>query len=96
MSLAFVIEDAARFEKLSPREQCIELRTDLRQAIAHKNTPPKTEIGRRLIALDFDDVTTEQLRSAELRLLKVLGHPGATHPLLPELREVIDLELFDA
>lgn len=95
--LADVIESSKRFVRLSPREKVIELRAELRQE-RHRNTSPVAGLSAKLdkIHLCFRDITEEHLRDAEIAYLAELGHPEARHPLTPEYREILDLELFDA
>jgi len=92
-----IVASVERFSALTPRQKIIELRAELRTAPLNPNAL-KSGLSSKLEKIDlcFRDVTESQLRDAEIALLAELGHPNACHPLTPELREIRDLELFDA
>lgn len=103
LKLDGIVAAVERFSALSPRQQIVELRAELRAERAPRSAPlnpnaVKSGLSAKLekIDLDFRDVTERHLRDAEIALLAELGHPNARHPLTPELQEILDLELFDA
>lgn len=100
LKLDEIIEGGKRFNRLSAREQVAELRADLRAHQARLREPEgRTRsavpgLSEKLIKLDFTDVITEQLHTAELRYLRERGYQDAAHPLTPDLRELLDIEFF--
>lgn len=99
MKLDEILSDGERFKRLSTKEQVAELRADLRAHQAELRQPGDFVVRglhEKIVKLNFEDVILGQLHEAEIRLLVQLGHPEAHHPLTPEYREILDLELFDA
>lgn len=102
LRLEEIMARSERFNRLSAREQVAELRADLRAYQAKLRDPDARArsaipgLWEKLIKCNFNDEITKRLHAAEVRLLAELGHHDARHPLTPEHREIIDLELFDA
>lgn len=102
LKLDEIIADGKRFKGLTAKEQVAELRADLR---AHQKElrQPGDFVARsavpglheKLVKLNFEDVIAEQLHTAETRLLAELGHPNARHPLPTDLRELVNVEMFE-
>lgn len=96
LDFADVVAASERFTTLSPKQKIAELRAELRQE-RQPSTSPVACLSAKLgkIHLCFRDITESHLRDAEIALLVELGHPDARHPLTPDLRELIDVEVFD-
>ena len=96
LDFADVVAASERFTTLSPKQKIAELRAELRQE-RQPSTSPVAGLSAKLdkIHLCFRDITESHLRDAEIALLVELGHPDARHPLTPDLRELIDVEVFD-
>lgn len=96
LTLEKIVEKAKRFERLTPREQVVEIRADLRAYRAKLLAPQKRVPGlaEKLSRLDLANDITRKLHEAEVRFLHEQGYQDAAIPIQPHYRELLDDGFF--
>lgn len=92
-SLQQSYDDVIAFAALPVRQQLAELRSRLAEPI--RENPAVPGLAQRLETLRRTD-TFDVVAALELDLLAELGYPNAKHPLTDDLREHLEIALFDA